>query len=56
VPVPEGKPFPHLNDAAAFRAKINRDALVVRTVGYAALGVAALALILIAVIAIRRWS
>jgi hypothetical protein len=53
VPVPEGKPFPHLNDAAAFRAKINRDALAVRTVGY---GVAALVLILIAVAAFRLWS
>jgi hypothetical protein len=53
VPVPEGKPFPHLNDGAAFRAKINRDALTVRTVGY---GVAALMLILIAVAAIRLWS
>jgi hypothetical protein len=52
--VPEGKPFLHLNDAAAFRAKINRDALVVRTVGYA-LGVAALVLVLIAV-AIRLGS
>ena len=56
VPVPEGKPFPHLNDAAEFRARLERDALIVRTVGYAALGVAALALILIAVMAIRRWS
>ena len=57
VPVPEGKPFPHLNDAAAFRAKINRDARGVRTVRYAALGVAALVLlILIAVVAIRLWS
>jgi Sulfotransferase domain len=56
VPVPEGKPFPHLNDAAEFRARLERDALIVRTVGYAALGVAALALILIAVVAIRRWS
>ncbi len=56
VPVPEGKPFPHLNDAAAFRAKINRDVLVVRTVGYAALGMAALVpLILIAAVAIRLW-
>jgi hypothetical protein len=55
VPVPEGKPFPHLNDAAAFRAKINRDALAVRTAGYG-LGVAALVLILIAVAAIRLWS
>ncbi len=57
VPVPEGKPFPHLNDAAAFRAKINRDARGVRTVRYAALGAAALVLlILIAVVAIRLWS
>src|SRR6516165_581331 len=56
VPVPEGKPFPHLNDAAEFRARLERDALIVRTVGYVALGVAALALILIAVVAIRRWS
>jgi hypothetical protein len=56
VPVPEGKPFPHLNDAAEFRARLERDALIVRTVGYAALGVAALVLILIAVVAIRRWS
>jgi hypothetical protein len=56
VPVPEGKPFPHLNDAAAFRARINRDALVMRTVGYAALGVAArVPVILIAVVAIRLW-
>jgi hypothetical protein len=53
MPVPEGKPFPHLNDAAAFRAKINRDVLAVRTVGYA---LAALLLILIAVAAIRLWS
>ena len=53
VPVPEGKPFPHLNAAAAFRAKINRDVLAVRTVGYA---LAALLLILIAVAAIRLWS
>jgi hypothetical protein len=56
VPAPEGKPFPQLNDTAAFRAKLKRDALIVRTVGYTALGVAALALILIAVMAIRRWS
>jgi hypothetical protein len=56
VPLPEGKPFPHLNDAAEFRARLERDSLIVRTVGYAALGVAALALILIAVMAIRRWS
>jgi hypothetical protein len=55
VPVPEGKPFPHLNDAAAFRAKITREALMVRTIGHAALG-AALVLILIAVAAILLGS
>jgi hypothetical protein len=55
--MPEGKPFPHLNDAAAFRAQIVRYALGVRAVRYAALGVAALVLlILIAVVAIRLWS
>ena len=53
LPVPEGKPFPHLNDAAEFRARIERGARIVRTVGYAALGAAALVLILIAVVAIR---
>jgi hypothetical protein len=53
VPLPEGKAFPHLNDAAAFRARINRDALAVRTVGYA---LAALLLIIIAVAAILLWS
>jgi hypothetical protein len=53
VPVPERKPFPHLNDDAAFRAKINRDALAMRTVGYA---LAALLFIIIAVAAIRLWS
>ena len=55
VPIPEGKPFPHLNDAAAFRAKITRAALMVRTLGHAALG-AALVLILIAVAAILLGS
>jgi Sulfotransferase domain len=53
LPVPEGKPFPHLNDAAEFRARIERGARIVRTIGYAALGAAALVLILIAVVAIR---
>ena len=56
VPVPEGKPFPHLNDAAEFRARIERAARIVRTIGYAALGAAALVLILIAVVAIRLGS
>jgi len=53
LPVPEGKPFPNLNDAAEFRARIERGARIVRTIGYAALGAAALVLILIAVVAIR---
>ncbi len=53
LPVPKAKPFPHLNDAAEFRARIERGARIVRTVGYAALGAAALVLILIAVVAIR---
>jgi hypothetical protein len=53
VPVPKGKPFPHLNDAAEFRARIERGARIVRTIGYAALGVAALTLVIIALVAIR---
>jgi hypothetical protein len=56
VPVPEGKPFPQLNDAAEFRAQIERRARIVRTVGYAALGAVALILMLNAVVAIRRGS
>ena len=42
VPVPEGKPFPHLNDAEEFRAKILRGARILTTVAYAVLGLAAL--------------
>jgi hypothetical protein len=56
VPVPEGKPFPHLNDAAEFRARIDRVVRIMRTVGYAALGTAAAVLILIAMVAIRLAS
>jgi Sulfotransferase domain len=56
VPVPDGKPFPHLNDAAVFRARIDRVTRIMRTVGYAALGTAAVVLILIAVVAIRLAS
>ncbi len=44
VPVPEGKPFPHLNDAEEFRSRIRRVAFVVRAVAYSALGAVALAL------------
>jgi hypothetical protein len=56
MPVPEGKPFPHVNDAAEFRARIERGARAIRTIGYAVLGTAALALVLIAVAAIRLVS
>jgi hypothetical protein len=49
VPVPEGKPFPHLNDAAEFRARIRRGARIVRAVGYAVLGLAALILLVLAI-------
>jgi hypothetical protein len=55
VPVPGGKPFPHLNDSAEFRARIKREARIVRTVGYVALGTVASVLILIAWGVIRRW-
>ena len=44
VPVPEDKPFPHLNDAEEFRSRIRRTALVVRAVAYTILGAVALAL------------
>ena len=44
VPVPEGKPFPHLNDTVEFRSRIQRTARILRTVGYAV--VAALTVIL----------
>jgi hypothetical protein len=56
APVPEGKPFPHLNDAAVFRARIERGARIVRTISYAAASVAALVLIVVAVAAIRLAS
>jgi len=48
VPVPEGKPFPHVNDTAEFRARIQRSARIVRTVGYTIATIAALALIWLA--------
>lgn len=56
VPVPEGKPFPHVNDATEFRARIERGARIVRTMGYAVLGAAALAIVLIAAVVIRLRS
>lgn len=49
VPVPEGKPFPHLNDAAEFRARIGRGVRAMRIIGYAVLGLAALILLVVAI-------
>jgi Sulfotransferase domain len=45
VGVPEGKPFPHLNDTAEFRGRIERAARTVKAVAYTGL---ALVLILLA--------
>jgi hypothetical protein len=44
VPVPEGKSFPRLNDAAEFRARIRRVVVIVRTVAFTCLGAVVLAL------------
>ena len=48
VPVPEGKPFPHVNDTAQFRSQIQRGARIVRTVGYTVVTVVALILVWLA--------
>ncbi|MDR2011874.1 MAG: hypothetical protein LBQ20_02240 [Rhodanobacter sp.] len=48
VPVPEGKPFPHLNDTAVFRSRIR----FMQTLGCAALAAVALSLLFIAARAI----
>jgi hypothetical protein len=45
VPVPDGKPFPHVNDAAEFRARIQRAAWIMRIVGYSVVGIMALILV-----------
>ena len=50
LPVPEGKPFPHLNDAAEFQARIKRLSLIFRLIGFVA--VAFFALILVGLAAI----
>ena len=36
-PAPAGKPFPHLNDAAEFQARIKRISTILRLVGYGAI-------------------
>jgi Sulfotransferase domain len=38
VPIPEGKPFPHLNDAEEFRSQMRRTAFVMRAVACSVLG------------------
>jgi hypothetical protein len=45
VPVPDGKPFPHVNDAAEFRSRIQRAARIMRTIGYSVVGILALILV-----------
>jgi hypothetical protein len=53
VPVPEDKPFPRLNDAAEFRARIRRGVLIVRTVTFTVLGAVGL---ILAWVALRLMS
>jgi Sulfotransferase domain len=56
VAVPEAKPFPHLNDAAEFRARVERGVRAIRTIEYVALGVIALAMVSLVMLAIRLGS
>jgi len=49
-PVPNGKPFPHLNDAAEFQARIKRMSLIFRMISLG--GVALVALIVAGVAAL----
>jgi hypothetical protein len=44
VPVPEGQPFPHVNDAAEFRARIRPFLLIVRTIAFTIIGAVVLLL------------
>ena len=44
LPVPAGKPFPHLNEAAEFQARIKRFSLIFRTIGLGGLSLLALIL------------
>ena len=50
VPVPVGKPFPHLNDAAEFRARIKRVSLVFRIISLGAVALVVLILVGLAAI------
>jgi hypothetical protein len=51
VPVPDGKPFPHLNDAAEFRTRIGRAVWIMRFGAAAMLLFAILVLVVTSVIA-----
>jgi hypothetical protein len=42
LPVPAGKPFPHLNDAAEFQATTKRVTLAFRMLGFAIMALAGL--------------
>jgi hypothetical protein len=53
VPIPEGKPFPRLNDAEEFRSRIRRGARAAWAVSYALL---ALLVLLTAWLALRWFS
>ena len=44
VPIPEGKPFPHVNDAEEFRTRVRRMTLMMRAIACAASGLIALIL------------
>jgi hypothetical protein len=53
VPVPEGKPFPHLNDTEEFRAHNRRASRAVRAIALALAGAAAVVLALLALVVLR---
>ena len=51
VPVPPGKPFPNLNDAAQFRGRIRRIARSIRIAGYTIMALILVSLVWLTV----RW-
>ncbi len=48
VPVPAGKPFPHLNDTAEFRSSIRRGVRIVRAIAFAIVAIVVLILVWVA--------
>lgn len=44
IPIPEGKPFPHVNDTAEFRTRFRRMSRIMTTIAYAVIGFVALIL------------